>query len=352
MFVKDLAAISPQATHDLKFESGNFHDIKSKRYLAIEPNYLEFIPANLLRRMGRAVRMGIGAGLPLIQRNKKVDGIIIGSANGGLEDCIHFLNQIVDYNEGTLTPTNFVQSTPNALAGQLALMSKNTCYNMTHTNGSLAFENSLLDGFLFLENQHEACDVLIGAVEEISEYNYNIDFLAGRYKNEEVRNSKLLSSHSEGTICGEGATMFIVSNTKENALAEIVDVAQVTTNDYNILKTITQEFLKKNELVLEMIDLLILGMNGDVRTDVWYKEFHEVLFQDKPVLTFKNLVGEYRTASAFGMYLGIRVLSGKLKNVEAISEEVTENVKYILIYNHFDGIRHGLTLLKKIADKE
>jgi hypothetical protein len=347
MFVKDLAAISPQATHDFKFESGYFHDVNAKRYLALEPNYLEFIPANLLRRMGRAVRMGIGSGLPLIQRNKKVDGIIIGSANGGLEDCIHFLNQIVDYNEGTLTPTNFVQSTPNALAGQLALMSKNTCYNMTHTNGSLAFENSLLDGFLFLENQHEACDLLIGAVEEISEYNYNIDLLAGRYKSEEVHNSKLLSTNSEGTICGEGATMFIVSNAKENALAEIVDVAQVTTNDSTILKSITLEFLKKNELGPEMIDLLILGKNGDVRTDGWYKEFHDVLFQDKPVLTFKNLVGEYRTASAFGMYLGVRILSGELKNIEVISEEVTKNIKYILIYNHFDGIRHGLTLLKK-----
>ena len=116
--------------------------------------------------------------------------------------------------------------------------------------------------------------------------------------------------------------MFIVSNAKENALAEIVDVAQVTTNDYTILKSMTLEFLKKNELGPEMIDLLILGKNGDVRTDGWYKEFHDVLFQDKPVLTFKNLVGEYRTASAFGMYLGVRILSGEFKNIEVISEEV------------------------------
>ncbi len=97
MFVKDLYAISPQSTFDLTFEAGEVLEIVADRYLAHEPNYLEFIPAGQLRRMGKAVRMGIGAGLPLIQRNEPLDGIIIGSANGGLEDCIKFLNQIVDY---------------------------------------------------------------------------------------------------------------------------------------------------------------------------------------------------------------------------------------------------------------
>src|SRR4051794_27018158 len=73
----------------------------------VEPAY-EGIPFSILRRMGKAVRIGVGAAMPLIQNTPGLNGIVIGTANGGMEDCIKFLNQIIEYNEGTLTPTNFV----------------------------------------------------------------------------------------------------------------------------------------------------------------------------------------------------------------------------------------------------
>jgi hypothetical protein len=347
MFIIDTFAISPQLTHNQKFESGEWTDHSDKYYLAIEPNYLELIPSNLLRRMGKAVRMGIGAGLPLIQRNVKTDGIIIGSANGGLEDCIHFLNQIVDYEEGVLTPTNFVQSTPNALAGQLALMSKNTGYNMTHVNGSLSFESAILDGILFFDEQNASSTLLIGAVEEISEYNYNIDLLAGRYKTENTPNSVLLTSDSAGSVCGEGATMFIVSNNPEKALAEIVDVTQVTTTEFKNLQQATIDFFKRNNISPDMIDLVLIGKNGDNRTDGWYDEFQDAFFENKPTLCYKNMVGEYRTSSAFATYLAAEILSKKINKTKQFVGEIPQELNYLLIYNHFDGVRHGLTLVKK-----
>jgi hypothetical protein len=297
--------------------------------------------------MGKAVRMGIGAGLPLIQGNVKTDGIIIGSANGGLEDCIHFLNQIVDYEEGVLTPTNFVQSTPNALAGQLALMSKNTGYNMTHVNGSLSFESAILDGILFFDEQNASSTLLIGAVEEISEYNYNIDLLAGRYKTENTPNSNLLTTDSAGSVCGEGATMFIVSNNPEKALAEIVDVTQVTTTEFKNLQQATIDFFKRNNISPDMIDLVLLGKNGDNRTDGWYDEFQATFFENKPTLCYKNMVGEYRTSSAFATYLAAEILSKKINKTKQFVGEIPQELNYLLIYNHFDGVRHGLTLVKK-----
>lgn len=347
MFIIDTFAISPQLTHNQKFESGEWTDHSDKYYLAIEPNYLELIPSNLLRRMGKAVRMGIGAGLPLIQRNVKTDGIIIGSANGGLEDCIHFLNQIVDYEEGVLTPTNFVQSTPNALAGQLALMSKNTGYNMTHVNGSLSFESAILDGILFFDEQNSSSTLLIGAVEEISEYNYNIDLQAGRYKTENTPNSNLLTTDSAGSVCGEGATMFIVSNNPEKALAEIVDVTQVTTTEFKNLQQATIDFFKRNNISPDMIDLVMIGKNGDNRTDGWYDEFQAAFFENKPTLCYKNMVGEYRTSSAFATYLAAEILSKKINKTKQFVGEIPQELNYLLIYNHFDGVRHGLTLVKK-----
>ena len=199
-------------TFTYEFLNGDYRIHTANIFTAFEPSYSETIPSSLLRRMGKAVRMGIGTALPLIERNEKLDGIVIGTANGGLENCINFLNQIIDYDEGTLTPTHFVQSTPNALAGQLALMSKNTGYNVTHVNGPLAFENALLDAMMFLEGEKSNTSLLLGAVEEISTYNYNIDLLAGRYKEECVSNDKLIETNTIGSVCGEGSTMFVVTN--------------------------------------------------------------------------------------------------------------------------------------------
>lgn len=350
MFVNDLYAISPQSTHDLQFEAGLFHEHTGKHYYALEPNYLDFIPVKMLRRMGKAVRMGTGAGLTLLKRNEKTDGIIIGSANGGLEDCVLFLNQIVDYDEGMLTPTNFVQSTPNTLAGQLSIMSNNNGYNMTHVNSSLAFENALLDGLMYFEERTTKSTLLIGAVEEISSYNYNIDFLAGYYKSEIVTNSNLFLSNTKGSVCGEGATMFIVSNDSDQALAEIADVAQITTTESDIFHDFVDTFLSKNNIKLNEKDLFIVGRSGDIRTDGWYDQFVK-RYAASSHICYKNMCGEYRTSSAFATYLGVQILSGKFSQFKFVAGAIPNHVNHVLIYNHFDAERHGLILLKNMLEK-
>ena len=67
------------------------------------------------------------------------------------EDCIRFLNQIVQYDEGTLTPTNFVQSTPNAIASTIGMNLQCHGYNITHVHRGNAFENALLDALMYLD---------------------------------------------------------------------------------------------------------------------------------------------------------------------------------------------------------
>ena len=50
-----------------------------KKLLAIEPVY-EGIPPGILRRMGKAIRMGVGAAMPILKSNNSLNGIIIGTA--------------------------------------------------------------------------------------------------------------------------------------------------------------------------------------------------------------------------------------------------------------------------------
>lgn len=345
MYIKDLYAISPQKTHDLSFENGDWLVLNEFIYKAIEPSYQDIIPNAQLRRMGKAVRMGIGVSLPLLGRNSKPDAIIFGTANGGLEDCIKFLNQIVEYNEGTLTPTNFVQSTPNALAGQVALLSENMGYNMTHVNGSLAFESALLDASLFFD-EHDTTEksILLGAVEEISDYNYNIDRLGKRFKQELVSNEELLDSKTNGSYCGEGSTQFFLSNNPENSLAKFSAFKQCSHLAEDEIEDFVSGFLADQNLSISDIDCLLLGKNGDVSTDTWYQQV-EQLFGNKPTVYFKKSVGEYRTVSAFASYLAVQLLNGKAHHL--IENGATVKPSTILIYNHFDAIRHSLILIQK-----
>lgn len=348
MFIKDLSCISPQYTDDETFFESEPKVHRGNRYTALEPGYGALIPAGLLRRMGKAVRMGVGAGLPLINKNPGLDGIILGTANGGLEDCLKFLNQIVDYKEGTLTPTNFVQSTPNAVAGNLALMSKNTGYNNTHVNKGLAFEGALLDALLLLEEK-KAKTLLLGSIEEISDYNYNIDMLAGSFKKEESNAETLLNSGTPGTVCGEGAVMFVVEAERSvDSVAEIVDVEQISHADQDRLKEKLSRFLERNQLNYSDIDTLILGFSGDSRDDHWYTWFQEDLFAACTVYTYKNLTGDYPTASAFATWMAAQLLSGKkLPSQTLHTKRSDKSAEKVLVYNHYKGIQHGFILLSK-----
>ncbi|HEV7230624.1 MAG TPA: beta-ketoacyl synthase chain length factor [Bacteroidia bacterium] len=346
MYIQDLHCISPQQTQTEPFFSEPLRHYTGNKYIALEPDYAPLIPAGLLRRTGKAVKMGLGAALPLLKKYPDLDGIVIATSAGGIEDSMKFLTQIVDYEEGTLTPTHFVQSTPNSLAGMLAILSKNTGYNTTHSNKSLSFEAALQDALLLF--QEGACSsLLVGNTEQFSQHNYNIESLESTYKTEPVDSDKLLKSGTSGTVCGEGAAMFVVSKNPAEALAQISDVGQISSPGQEELHACMVSFLASNQLVPDDIDTLVLGFNGDQRYDFWYSDLISTLFPSQSVISFKNLVGEYPTASAFAVWLSTMLLSGQKCPAEALYKKGMQPPKNLLIYNHSKGIQHGFILLRK-----
>lgn len=347
MYIRKMFCISPQPTYGNElFEQGAEEHTESQ-FWAKEPKYKTMVPLNLLRRMSKSVRMGVGTGLPLINEFEDIEGIIIGSANGSIKKSIRFLNQIVEYNEGTLTPTDFVQSTSNSIAGTLALMGKITGYNNTHVNNGIAFEAALLDAILLFE-AGKAKRLLIGGVEEISQANYNIDKLRGMFKEEAVRSTELLASKTKGTVSGEGAALFVVdAQVSSSSIAEIIDVDQICYPTKEEIVDKIHHFLEKNQLEASAIDSLFLGYNGDIRTDFYYNWVSEKLFgKEVSIYAYKNLVGDYYTVSSFAMWMAAHLIDGQTLPKETIVRQGQRPVKNVLIYNHYEGTQHGLILLR------
>jgi hypothetical protein len=345
MFINDLTCISPQRTFDEDFFSSDPIIYTGSQLMAVEPSYEE-IPRGQLRRMGKSNRMATGAGMPLLSKYK-TDGIIIGTTDGGMEDCHRFLNQIIQYEEGTLTPTNFVQGSPSSPAGGLALMSANSGYNNTHSNKGLSFENCLMDAdLLFVEGR--AKSLLVGCVEEISQAQYRIETLAGFIKKDEITSDKLIGCGTPGAINGEGAAMFVLENDTENAVAEIVDWDMISYPSLVDLTTKADLLLERNGLALKDIDALLLGYSGDANSDHWYVDFAKQLFPETGILSFKNLFGETPSASAFATWFAANLVSGKSVPEMAVHKPVPDDLKTILIYNHYQGNQHGFVLVRGV----
>ena len=344
-YIHETSCISPQQTLLKEGINELKESVKNKLY-AVEPSY-EGIPIKMLRRMGKAVRMGIGAAIPLLQNNDEpLNGIIIGTAMGGMEDCIKFLNQMIDYNEGMLTPTNFVQGTPNAIASQLGLLGKNKGYNTTHVHRGLSFENAVIDTSMLLK-ENPTNNYLLGGLDEISTYNYNIDYLGDWYKKESLSNNDLYTANSIASMAGEGAAMFRVSGNPANALAKLRAIHILQTTDENLVIAQLKQFLKANLPFGENIDLFLSGENGDARLLKYYTSCETVVGNDITVARFKHMTGEYPTSSAIAVWLACNILQRNAIPPHMLKKKGAEiNFKRILIYNNYRGLQHSLILVE------
>jgi hypothetical protein len=335
MFVQRSSCISPQHTFgtiDLETPVTPENNILR----VIEPKY-EGIPLNILRRMGKAVRIGVGAALPIISDAEKLDGIIIGSANGGMEDCIKFLNQVIGYDEGRLTPTNFVQSTPNAIAAQIGLTTTNTGYNITHVHRGLAFENALLDAMMMLAENKDAA-YLLGGVDEVSSYNYNLERLGGWYKKEKIEGLDLYASPTDGSIAGEGSAMFMVNNKKEGALLEVKAVKMLHTKDPDEIAAQFRQFIGEHG----QPDAWLTGENGDVRIQPFYDACENLLAAGTAKLHYKHYTGEHPSTSALALWLACMFFeSQKIPSHFFKSTPVQKPVRSIIAYNTGKGEQHS-----------
>ena len=350
VYINGIGCISAQKTFDVVFlEEAELNESDTILPLRV-PVYKDFISPVAIRRMAKGVKNGIVAStLAMKEANiTTVDAIITGTGIGCIEDSEKFLKSILENNEEFLTPISFIQSTHNTVGAQIALGLQCKAYNLTYVNGSVSFESALLDAKLKMEEQ-EASNVLIGGIDEIGDYTTSLFKLAGFIKKDDQSPYSVLNSTTKGAVSGEGATFFVLeTEKKENTYAEILDIEILNKLKVEELEAKAIAFLNTNSLEINDIDAIILGYNGDVGFDAYYKNISENAFADSPQVYYKHLCGEFNTASAFGLWVGSKIIkTQQIPEILKINTIEKSEYKTILLYNQYKGIDHSFTLISR-----
>jgi len=342
MYIRSTGNISPQSTFSQLLKEPAVYS--SNRLTCIEPDYSKILDPKLIRRMSHIIKMGVAAAMECLKESgiENPDAIITGTAYGCLADTESFLTKLVENKEELLTPTAFIQSTHNTVGAQIALMLKCHNYNNTFVHRGFSFENALLDAITLIQDK-EASTVLVGGVDEITNASHAILSRFGLYKNNPVASSGILTTRSRGTIAGEGAAFFLLSDQpsdKDYAELNAVHTFYKPVSSAEIKKNILS-FLNEQSFSIDDIDIVIQGRNGDTKNDAVYTMLDHSLFTTKTRVDYKQFCGEYPTSSAFALWLA----ANSLKAGHVPGEASDRRPETILIYNHYQHIHHSLYLL-------
>jgi len=350
VYINSAACISAQDTLNENFFQ-NLQALTSDQVLkAIEPVYKEFIPPAMIRRMSKTVKMSSVASSYALKEAgiENPDAIIVGTGMGCSQDSEKFLKNVLDNNEEFLTPTYFIQSTHNTVAGQIALGLQCHAYNFTYVNSSSSLEFSMLDARLQITDG-EAEHVLVGSTDEQTERTMDLYELNKTIKKQEDLPVDYLHSTTNGVVWGEGASFFVLSkNKKDSSYARLKDISITNRLDLEETQPFIESFLAKNNLTFNGVDAVILGFSGDAKSDVYYTKAIE-RFTDSVLLYYKHLSGEFNTASGFSAFMACQILKKQeIPAIMRINEVKKEEVKNILLYNHLGGNDHSLVLLERV----
>jgi 3-oxoacyl-[acyl-carrier-protein] synthase II len=334
IYIRSTACISPQHTFGAASQTPSPIEYTGTRLTCIEPEYKNLLDPKLIRRMSRIIKMGVAAATACLQEavEQHPDAIVTGTAYGCLEDTGLFLASLIERNEEMLQPATFIQSTHNTVGAQIALMLQCTRYNNTFVHRGFSFEHALLDAIMLL-HEGEAANALVGGLDEITDTSHALLTRFGLYRRSPVSNLDLYTGRPKGTIAGEGAAFFLLTN--RPAGSDIAHLQGVTTfykpADNAEVERQILSFLAANSIDRDSIDLIITGANGDYTGDGIYRHLESGIFKGMPLTPYKHLCGEYPTSAAFALWMA--------------ADRIRKGARRILIYNHYLSVHHSLFLL-------
>lgn len=339
VYISSASIVSPQQHYE---QEGFLDKLKSTDdgilYIN-EPNYRQYINPVAIRRMSKLLKMGISAGMNALKQAgvEKPDAIIAGTGRGSMVDTEQFLLDMIHMEEEALTPTSFIQSTYNSVNGWLALQTKSNGYNQTYVNRGTSLELALFDAQMFLNEAIDTKYVLAGSIDEITPDYVKVKQKTGYWK-QPLPNSLKLLQHADtpGTVAGEGASFFTLSNCDAKALCKMSSIHMLQDAGNEEILTNIQQALSLAELQLHEIDVLLCGMNGDVRQQEIYDILEDQVSSNSTIAAFKHLCGEYDTSSGFAIWVATKLFETQQIPETLVQKKGTHSkIRNILIVNHY-----------------
>lgn len=352
-YINGIGILSPQKTFDndaFLTELSSYHE---NVLTCVTPEFKNYINPIQLRRLNRMLRIGLTAATICLRdaRVQTPEGIITGTGYGFLDETAKFLRELLQQQEKQLTPTYFMQSTYNALSGLIALSVKCMGYNNAYVSRGLAFENVLDDAMLKLIENPDA-NYLVGAFDEAAEVQYSASKRVTHFKAEQIHNLDLFNTTTKGSIQGEGAAFFMLSGKPSDTTWCALHDMQFIYNpaDAEEIKTGIAEFLLKNSLLIQDIDLWVDGASGDIVHDRIMNDLAQTTFNGIFHTRFKHLCGESCTASSFALWLGASIIRHQHvpDTLKVYPEKNPVQLKTILIVNQYMNKNFSFFLLRQV----
>jgi 3-oxoacyl-(acyl-carrier-protein) synthase len=309
---------------------------------AVDPVYAGVLNPGEMRRMPRLVKMGLYAATQCLADAglATVDAIAVGTGLGSFEGFEKFEAALLLQEEGTVSPTPFIQSLDNAVAGQIALSLQ--CYgaNTTYTHRGFSFETALLDGLLLLAEGDGVANVLVGGLDETTPTYAALLARAGHLN---LAPGPVEDSRTPGVQPGEGATFLVLSAERQASTLAAVRAVRTLFSPHTAqeVEAALAALLHEEQLLPTDLDLVLLGHSGDAAADEKLRALAAGLLAATPREYFKNHCGEYHTAAAFAVGLGVDRLAPPAEAALGGAP------KTCLIVNHYRDTNYSFILLTR-----
>ena len=345
IYINGAAALSIQDTlHGFRLD--DFVPSSQRFVQAKDPDFKEYIPPMIARRMSRIIKRAITVSQLALQEAGVAmpDAIIFGTGLGCIEDTEKFLNAVLDQDERFLQPSFFIQSTHNTIASQVAMRLGCHGYNNTLVQRGLSFESALLDAILLFD-EGKAHSILTGGHDELTSTYFSLLDKAGYYSyNEET---------GVGNFAGEGSVSFLLSDEpQKESYAQIEHFEmRYTPQKETSFGSVVLPFLKRHNVAIEELSAIFTAYTEDDMGKRLYRDLFSPPFAGILHIPFKAFCGEFFCASAFGLWMAAHFLRNSLLPKVITCTSTTQAAphfrrQYLLLHNHSFHKHHALTLLR------
>jgi 3-oxoacyl-(acyl-carrier-protein) synthase len=271
----------------------------------------DFIPVMKMRRMNALSRLGVSAAKLAIEdcgaTPGATTGVAIGTAFGPVQTSVEYMQEYVAKGAALAPPQLFAESVANAPGSHIAIEWNLRGFNVTITQR----ESSALAAAMYAATQLVKGSVdaaLIGGVEEVNEMLFSVLDRIGALAHAEESHDEAarpFAPDRNGFAIGEGGAVLIAGAGVRKPYGWLAGfgIGRDTTapvSDWGSDATSVVRAMRAalDDAGLATVDAIYASANGSRRGDALEQRALETAFASVPVVTTKQIFGEYAAGGA------------------------------------------------------